>query len=95
VDRFTLTPGALELLARLRPDWVKLDASLIRAAHHSAGNQLLLAAVCEYARGLKIRSCACGVETETMRRLAVAAGCDAAQGYAVAPPIPATDAEAA
>ena len=94
-DRFTLTPGALELLARLRPDWVKLDASLIRAAHHSAGNQLLLAAVCEYARGLKIRSCACGVETEAMRRLAVAAGCDAAQGYAVAPPIPATDAEAA
>lgn len=86
-DRFMLAPGALDVLTRLRPDWVKLDGSLIRAAQRSSGNQMLLASICGYARGLKIRTCACGVESAQLRLQAETSGCDAVQGYAVAAPV--------
>lgn len=88
LDRFTLAPDALDLLARLRPDWIKLDSALTRTLEHARGNRLLLTALCEFARGLKVRTCACGVENDTLHRAALAAGFDAVQGYAVGRPQP-------
>lgn len=89
LDRFTLAPDALDLLARLRPDWIKLDSALTRTLEHARGNRLLLTALCEFARGLKVRSCACGVENDTLLQAAREAGFDAVQGYAVGRPQPA------
>lgn len=89
LDRFTLAPDALELVARLRPDWIKLDSALTRTLEHARGNRILLTALCEFARGLKVRTCACGVESETLLQAAREAGFDAVQGYAVGRPEPA------
>ncbi len=91
VDRFTLSPDSLDLLARIRPDWIKLDAALTRTLEHTQGNRLMLTALCEYARGLKIRTCACGVENESLLNAARDAGFDAAQGHAVGRPEPLRD----
>lgn len=88
MDRFTLASDALDLLAELRPDWVKVDAALIRTLEHASGNRLLLGSLCEYARGLKIRTCACGIEDETLRQAATAVGFDALQGHVFGWPEP-------
>ncbi|OYY94040.1 MAG: hypothetical protein B7Y41_08900 [Hydrogenophilales bacterium 28-61-23] len=88
MDRFTLASDALDLLAELRPDWVKVDAALVRTLEHASGNRLLLGSLCEYARGLKIRTCACGIENEALRAAAKAVGFDALQGHAFGWPAP-------
>ncbi len=88
MDRFSLAPDALDLLAQIRPEWVKVDAALVRTLEHTSGNRLLLASLCEYARGLKIRTCACGIENEALRDAAKAAGFDALQGHLFGWPAP-------
>ena len=88
VDRFNLSPDSLELLAQVRPDWIKLDAAITRTLEHTQGNRLMLTALCEYARGLKIRTCACGVENDSLLKAVREAGFDAAQGHAVGRPEP-------
>lgn len=88
MDRFSLAPDALDLLAQWRPEWVKVDAALVRTLEHASGNRLLLTSLCEYARGLKIRTCACGIENETLRAAAKSIGFDSLQGHVFGRPAP-------
>lgn len=88
IDRFSLSPDSLDLLAQIRPEWIKLDAALVRTLEHTPGNRLMLTALCEYARGLRIKTCACGIENEALLQAAKDAGFDAVQGHAVGKPEP-------
>ena len=73
-------------IVELRPDFVKLDASLVRGVNADPGRQALVVAMCEFARTAGFQLIAEGVETgeeaATLAHLGVALG----QGYYVGRP---------
>ncbi len=73
-------------LASLRPDYVKLDQSLVRGAHSDQGLAVFMKAITNAAHQLKIPVVAEGVETAEDLRHCVAIGADIVQGYYLARP---------
>ena len=73
--------GSLNLLARLKPDFVKLDMELIRDADHDSLKAQFGGRLLELARELGIPSIAEGVETEAEWIWLRDHGADNAQGY--------------
>ncbi len=68
-------------IIELRPDFVKLDASLVRRVNADLGRQALVVAMCQFARSAGCHIIAEGVESQeeasTLRQL----GVEFAQGY--------------
>ncbi|WP_375476583.1 EAL domain-containing protein [uncultured Jatrophihabitans sp.] len=85
VDDFGARFADLGRLRALRPDIVKIDRTLVAAAADGAG-AATLAAVAELARRFGAFVVAEGVETRSGLDAALAAGCDAAQGYLLGRP---------
>lgn len=82
LDRFVPGTSSLELMATLRPDWVKVDGGLCRHAADHAGTRLLLRSLVEYGRELGVRVAATGVERQADLVMLCGVGMDAAQGRA-------------
>lgn len=80
--------GSLNLLHKLRPDFIKLDMDLIRGVHEDPFKASISANLLELARKLGIRSVAEGVETAGEWEWVKANGGDLAQGYYFAKPAP-------
>lgn len=80
---------SLMFLARLRPDLVKLDRTLIRDLHGADPRVPLILALIRYAHDLGIRVVAEGVETASELTLVRELGADYAQGYFLGRPVPA------
>lgn len=70
---------------------LKIDRSWVRGAHDNPQLRARLADSLELARKLKLKSVAIGVETQEEWELLKELGCDAAQGYLVAKPLPGAD----
>ncbi len=73
--------ASLNLLADLRPDYVKFDMQLIRDVDQDPYKGALLDTLVELARRLGIRTVGEGVEREGQWRRLATAGVDLAQGY--------------
>lgn len=80
LDRFVPGARALEQMATLAPDWVKLEGGLCRHAVAHPGTRILLTTLCEYAHALGIRVAATGVEKEEDVAVLQSLGLDAVQG---------------
>lgn len=80
LDRFVPTADALEQMAALHPDWIKIESGLCRHASANPGTGVLLAGVCEYAHELGVKVAATGVECEADVALLCTLGIDAIQG---------------
>jgi EAL domain-containing protein (putative c-di-GMP-specific phosphodiesterase class I) len=80
--------GAQEFarLARLRPDVVKIDRSLVSGCAHDRGNEAVLRALVAYAADMRLTLCAEGVEDVADLRALVALGVTHAQGYLLGRP---------
>jgi diguanylate cyclase (GGDEF)-like protein len=80
--------GAQEFarLARLRPDVVKIDRSLVSGCAHDRGNEAVLRALVAYAADMRLTLCAEGVEDVADLRQLVALGVTHAQGYLLGRP---------
>ena len=78
--------SSLAVLAALRPDYVKLDQSLLRGVDKNAGNALVAAKLLEIVKELGLKSVAEGIETEGEYAWARQHGADYAQGYLFARP---------
>ncbi|MGR6966757.1 putative bifunctional diguanylate cyclase/phosphodiesterase [Geodermatophilus sp. URMC 61] len=93
IDDFGTGWSSLAQLLALPIGTLKIDRSLLTAAARLAshGTGPVLAAIVSLARTLGIRSVAEGVETAEHLRLVRDAGCDLAQGYLLAQPMPAAD----
>jgi EAL domain-containing protein (putative c-di-GMP-specific phosphodiesterase class I) len=78
--------GSLELLARLQPDYVKIDISLIRGVDHDHFRARILDRLLELTRDLRLFSIVEGVETAAEWRWARDHGADFAQGFLFARP---------
>ena len=86
--------SSLNLMSRLRPDFVKLDRELIRGVDEDPYKAVIAEKLLELARQLGIRTVAEGVETDGELDWIRRHGADYAQGYRIAapgspPPLPA------
>jgi EAL domain-containing protein (putative c-di-GMP-specific phosphodiesterase class I) len=80
--------STLNLVHRLRPDFIKLDRDLIREVHVDRVKDLIASKLLEIGRGLGIKTIVEGVEKPQELQWARARGADFVQGYLIARPGP-------
>jgi EAL domain-containing protein (putative c-di-GMP-specific phosphodiesterase class I) len=90
IDDFGTGHSSLARLRDLPVDTVKLDRSFIAPLPGPAA-EALVDAFLRLARGLSLQTVAEGVETPEQRDQLTTAGCDAAQGFLFARPMPAAE----
>ncbi len=91
LDDFGTGYASLTHLRRLPLTFVKIDQTFVQGLGTNLEDERIVAAVVDLAANLGLRSIAEGVETaEQLRRLREA-GCDQAQGYLIARPMPAAN----
>ncbi len=93
LDRFGAGASSLGLLARLRPDCVRIDGSIVGALPAAAACALVQATVA-LARPLALRVLADGVQTHTQHGMLAAMGVDEGEGPLSGEPLPALQATA-
>jgi len=93
IDDFGTGFSALSYLQRFDIDYLKIDRSFIIDLAKGGPNAALTEAIIVMAHKLDIKTIAEGVETEQQRDLLIKYGCDYAQGYLYAKPLPAKEFE--
>jgi diguanylate cyclase (GGDEF)-like protein/PAS domain S-box-containing protein len=93
VDDFGAGYSSLSYLKRLPVQMLKIDRSFIDGLGHDADDSAIVRAIVSLGYALNLELCAEGVETPTQRAELVGLGCQQAQGYLWAPPMPADDFE--
>jgi diguanylate cyclase (GGDEF)-like protein len=91
VDDFGAGYASLVRLQALRPDIVKIDRSLMAVEDVAGVASPLLSGVAQLAHRIGAMVVAEGVETEVQLSAALAAGCDAVQGFLLGRPLPAAE----
>lgn len=80
--------NSLYLMAAIKPDFIKLDRSLVRDAHQDHYKSCISAKLIELAKELNITTVVEGIETEDDFRWARDNGAEYCQGYLFARPAP-------
>jgi EAL domain-containing protein (putative c-di-GMP-specific phosphodiesterase class I) len=78
--------STLNLVHRLRPDFIKLDRDLVREVHQDPVKDLIASKLLEIGRGLDIRTIVEGVEEPEELLWACERGADFVQGFLIARP---------
>ncbi|NIL56378.1 EAL domain-containing protein [Salinispora arenicola] len=91
LDDFGTGFSSLQHLRRLPLSEVKVDRSFVLGMTEDADDAAIVTSVVELARALGLRVVAEGVEDERTWRMLHATGCDAAQGWFYARPMPADE----
>jgi EAL domain-containing protein (putative c-di-GMP-specific phosphodiesterase class I) len=91
LDDFGTGYASLTHLQQYPVDIIKIDQSFIRTLGADAGSQAITSAVLGLGRNLGLTVVAEGVETAGQAALLGAIGCDQAQGFHFARPMPAKD----
>nr|WP_316641180.1 EAL domain-containing protein [uncultured Roseateles sp.] len=89
LDDFGTGYSSLSYIQKFDIDYLKIDQSFVRNLRPGARDVALCKAIIVMAHELGIKVIAEGVETTAQRELLTAAGCDYAQGYLFAKPLPA------
>lgn len=93
IDDFGTGYSSLSYLKKFHIDFLKIDQSFVRNLGVDASDLALCEAIIVMAHKLGLKVIAEGVETMEQRDLLAAAGCDFAQGYLYAKPLPASEFE--
>ena len=91
IDDFGTGYSSLGYLERLPADELKIDRSFV-AALDAGQRSPLVEAIVDLAHAVGLAVVAEGIETDEQRRILTGVGCDLAQGYLFARPLPATQA---
>lgn len=86
IDDFGTGYSSLSQLRELDADELKIDQSFVRGALRSAGDEAMLRAIVQMARGMGLATVAEGIEHESQEQMLRELGCDQAQGYLVSRP---------
>jgi EAL domain-containing protein (putative c-di-GMP-specific phosphodiesterase class I) len=85
IDDFGTGYSSLMQLRQLPFTEVKIDRAFVADLPHSRDSQLIVRAIVDLAHGLGLTATAEGIETAEQLRLVRELGCDAVQGYLIAP----------
>jgi diguanylate cyclase (GGDEF)-like protein/PAS domain S-box-containing protein len=91
LDDFGTGYSAMSYLQRFDIDYLKIDQSFVRDMETNPGDHAIAEAIIVMAHKLDMKVVAEGVETAQQRDMLVAAGCDYAQGFLFAEPMPADE----
>jgi diguanylate cyclase len=91
IDDFGVAYSSLSHLSRLPVDEIKIDRSFVANMDTEAGDAFVVSSSIELARNLGLNTVAEGVETETTWNTLTGLGCDYAQGFYLAKPMPASE----
>ncbi len=94
VDDFGVGASSIASLQQFSFKGLKVDRSFVRHLDGSDKGRALVRATVELARALGLSETAEGVETEAQHHALLALGCEFAQGYLYARPLPLAEAEA-
>jgi EAL domain-containing protein (putative c-di-GMP-specific phosphodiesterase class I) len=89
IDDFGTGYSSLSYLRRLPVDIIKIDQGFIADISHARAGGAIVAAVTSVAHALGLTVIAEGVENQTQRDKISAIGCESAQGFFYARPMPA------
>ena len=93
IDDFGTGYSSLAYLKRFAADKIKIDRSFIVGMTTHDADRAIVQAIIDLAGGLKLRTLAEGVENAEQAAQLQLMGCDEAQGYLYAKPLPAADLE--
>jgi EAL domain-containing protein (putative c-di-GMP-specific phosphodiesterase class I) len=88
IDNYGIGYSAMADLKKFQVNCLKIDCSFIRDMASDANDLAIVEAIIAMAHKLGIQVIAEGVETAWQRDQLIAAGCDYAQGYFFAHPMP-------
>jgi EAL domain-containing protein (putative c-di-GMP-specific phosphodiesterase class I)/DNA-binding NarL/FixJ family response regulator len=91
IDDFGTGYSSLSYLRALPIDAVKIDRSFIRQIDTNPVDAAIVSAIVAMAHSMQLRVVAEGVETPSQLKVLGAQGCDVAQGFLFARPLPADD----
>jgi diguanylate cyclase (GGDEF)-like protein/PAS domain S-box-containing protein len=89
IDDFGCQNASLGCFQQYPAATVKIDRCFVRNMHESLSDYQLVKSIYLLAKGLDVEVVAKGVETEQHRELLVSMGCQQAQGFLLATPVPA------
>ncbi len=93
LDDFGTGYSSLSYLRSFDIDVLKVDGSFVRGIGRSAGDETIVNTVIGMAHSLDLEVIAEGVETREQLAFLLSRGCDAVQGYVIAPAMPAAEFE--
>jgi diguanylate cyclase (GGDEF)-like protein len=94
LDDYGTGYSSLQSLTQLPVDSLKIHESFVHQLGHDPDQAPVVGAIVELAHALGLKAVAEGVETEDQLNQLTRLGCDAAQGFLLGAPVPASEAEA-
>ena len=91
VDDFGTGYSSLSYLQKLPVDHIKIDQSFVAAMPHNRDSAMIVRSTIDLVHDLGRKTVAEGVETREHWKLLANLGCDVAQGYFIAKPMPAEE----